>query len=348
MRSVTVATIASPLQAMSLVEAVIAGAVEQPDTVIVDGPRLQIDAVLALADPRLRRAAAGRFSRRQHLALLRTAREIVLGDPFSRMAHVVVLSRTRGRIVVLEDGAAVLGAWRTLSTDGAALVRAHGRRRVPRQLGRLATRRLRQLADRSEVALVAGLPMSAEIADRLQARSFDVIHHDFEWCRTVPLPADQRLPTAVGTAHVVLGSALAADGHLDRKCYRDWLTTHLGPGTMFLPHRRDQAGEIELARQCGAKIVQSDRLTAELLLRDVEGELVIDSFPMTAALTIPAIRREAPTTLRLTRLPARCWEPTTPASMIALIDEIAELAGSADQARKTGHRSPSTSTVVVT
>jgi hypothetical protein len=34
--------------------------------------------------------------------------------------------------------------------------------------------------------------------------------------------------------------------------------------------------------------------------------------------------------------------------MIALIDEIAELAGSADQARKTGHRSPSTSTVVVT
>ncbi|MDQ3738528.1 MAG: hypothetical protein M3337_05095, partial [Actinomycetota bacterium] len=188
------ATIASPFQAMSLMEAVTAGAVRPPDTVVAQGPRHQINAVLALADPALGWAATVRRSRRQHLELLSGAREIVLGDPFSSIAQLAMLARSRGRIVILEDGAAVLGAWRTLSTDGAILGRAHGRGQVARQLSRLATRQLRRLAERAEVTLVAGLPMSTEIADRLQARSFDVVPHRFGWSSTVALPTDERMP----------------------------------------------------------------------------------------------------------------------------------------------------------
>lgn len=346
MRSVTVASIASPFQAMSLMEAVTAGAVRHPDIVIAHGPLQQIHAVLALADPALGRAATVRRPRRQHLELLSRADEIVLGDPFSRIAQMAMLARIRGRIVILEDGAAVLGAWRTLSTDGAALGRAHSRRQLAGALSRLATRRLRRLADNADVTLVAGLPMPAEIAERLQARSFGVIPHDFGWSSTVTLPTDERLPATGGGRHVVLGSALAADGHLGLRHYRDWLAEKVVPGTVFLPHRRDQPAEIELANRCGALIVPPHHLTAELLLRDVDGELVVDSFPMTAALTITAVRRTSPTTMRVTRLPTGWWSPHSPSSMLDLVNEIADLAVPVNGPTETATGASSTSTVV--
>lgn len=327
MGAARVATIASPLQAMSLQEAVTAGVIEAPDVILIRGPRPQIDGILALADRRLRHAAAPPLSTPSHLRLLQGANEIVVGDPFSTMAHLALLGDRAERVVILEDGAAVIGARRALSSAHPSLVRTHGRSRVRQELGRRATQRLRRLAERSDATLVGGLPMSHEIEHGLKAHSFAVVRHDFAWTRHVPIPPDAAVELVGQADRIVLGSALAADGHLDRRFYRQWLERQLTAGRVaFLPHRRDEPWTRHLARELGALAVSSNHLTAELLLRDVEHELDIESFPMTAVLTLPLVRGQRPTAVRLTRLPARLWTPQTPASMIALVDDIAEVA----------------------
>lgn len=320
------ATIASPLQAMSLQEAVTAQVIEVPDVIIVRGPRRQIDGIFALAEPWLRDAVAPPQSRRAQLRLLRAANEVVIGDPFSKLAHLALLVGGTGRVVILEDGAAVLGARQTLASKHSSLVRAHDRDWVARQLGDRATQRLRWLAERSSVSLVGGLPMTHEIERDLKAQSFAVVRHDFTWTRRVQLPRDPAVEIIGRAERIVLGSALAADGHVDRRFYRQWIEDHLNDGrAAFLPHRRDEPWTHRLAHELGALAVSSNHLTAELLLRDVEHELEIESFPMTAVLTLPLVRRHRPTRVRLTRLPARRWTPQTPASMISLVDEIADL-----------------------
>ena len=321
-----VATIASPLQAMSLQEAVTAGAIDPPDVVVVQGPREAVAAIFELADATLGNAVVERPSVRWHLDLLRRAPEIIIGDPFSRLAHLALLVRRRGRVVVLEDGAAVLRAWRACAS-GTALVRAHERRFAASSLGRLAASRLRWLAEHADVLLVGGLPASADVAAALEARSITVIRHDFSWARSVSLPASEISQAIAASGRVVLGSALCVDGHIRRSTYERWLRQHLDSDRpVFLPHRRDERWTLQLAGELGARVSPSGHLCAELLLRDPSDELVIDGFPMTAALTVPLVRAERPTRLRLARPTGRDWTAGTPARMIDLVGEIADLA----------------------
>lgn len=321
-----VATIESPLQAVALLEAVTVGAIRRPEVLLVRGARPAIDRVLALGDPAIRDAAVTRPSRSMVGALAR-AREVVVGDVFSGLAQSAFGARRGGRVVLLEDGAAAIRAWRILGLGSAPLARAHSRGAIARVVGHVATRRLRRLARNAEVSVVAGLPMGEETAAGLSAAGFDVVRHDFAWARSIRVEPDPITEAVSRALHVVLGSALAADGHVERAFYEKWLGGCFENGpVVFLPHRRDEPWTLQLARERGA-VVGEPMLPAELTLRDVAGELVLESLPMTAVLSVPIVRAARPTVVRTARVPRESWMPSTPAAMVELADDIAALAG---------------------
>jgi hypothetical protein len=321
----SVATIESPLQAVALLEAVAVGAIRRPDVLFVRGPRPAIDRVLALGDPALRDATVTCPSRSIASALAR-AREVVVGDVFSGLTQSALGARRGGRVVLLEDGAAAIRAWRILGQRAGPLTRAHGGGVLARAVGHVAARRLRSLARHSQVSVVAGLPMGASTAAALTAAGFDVVRHDFPWTRSVRLEADPVTAAVTGTPSVVLGSALAADGHVEHAFYEQWLAGCLERGpVVFLPHRRDAPRTSQLARERGA-VVGAPALPAELTLRDVVGELVVESLPMTAVLSVPIVRAARPTVVHTTRVPPDAWTPSTPAAMVELAEDIAALA----------------------
>jgi len=328
MTATGVATVASPLQAMSLQEAVTAGVTAPPQTIIVHGAQADVMTTLQLTDPALRAAAdrgRGVRSRQARLAMLLRANEIVLGDPFSQLAHLALAGRHR-RIVLLEDGASALHAWRVLASEG-ALARVHERRRTAAMLGTVAAIRLSRAARRTEVVVVGGLPVSSELSEALERRSIRHIRHDFAWARSVELPETAGEHALAGATRIVLGSALCVDGHIRRDVYEKWLRDRLGgEGDVFVPHRRDATWALQLATDLGAHVCPSGHPCAELMLRDTPDDLVIHCFPMTAALTVPIVRSPRPTRFDVTHLVGGDWTPAAPARIVALINEIDAIA----------------------
>jgi hypothetical protein len=323
-----VAVVESPFQALALQEAVAAGAIEPPDDVVVRGALGRGAPVLDVLDRGIREAVVTR-SNRETFASMRRAEQLIVGDVFSTLAQLAVSARRRGRVVLLEDGASALRAWPTLAAGRRPLVRAHSRRAVSRGVATLATAHVRHLARRADVTVVTGLPLDDSVEQGLERRSFHVVRHGFAWSQAVDLAPDPVTSAVAGAPYVVLGSALAADGHVGRDFYEDWLRASFGGRSVFLPHRRDEPWSTELAARCGATVGRHV-LPVELIVRDVDAELVVHSLPTTAVLTIPLVRGARPTVVHTAAPPRQAWSAHTPSAMVELVEQIAAVSRAAD------------------
>ncbi|MEV5121656.1 hypothetical protein AB0K49_02425 [Streptomyces decoyicus] len=220
--------------------------------------------------------------------LLRRARRIVIGDPFSRYVQ-LLLTLTRARdLVVVDDGTATMEFISQLA-HGERLVRWHrnGSGRGARDLvfapfSATARRRLTPEPEggRRTVGLFSSMPVEAP-------PGVEVTTNDFAWTRgRFGPPRLTRAADIVGTSLVETGVVdadryLAAVGTLAR--------TH--GATRYFAHRKESAEKLRrLVAETGLEIVRPD-LPLELIARRGPIGRLIVSFPSTVVHTLPLALR---------------------------------------------------------
>jgi len=214
--------------------------------------------------------------------LLRRARRIVMGDPFSRYVQ-LLLTITKARdLVVVDDGTATMEFVSQLAR-GERLVRWHrrGGRPGPRDLlfapvSSSARRRLTPSARRS-VEIFSSMPIE-EIPDGVT-----VTANDFTWTRARFGP-----PRLTKGADLV-GTSLVETGVVDPDRYLEAVKTlaRAHNATRYFAHRRESAEKLHrLAAETGLEIVRPD-LPLELIARRGPIGRTILSFPSTVVHTLP-------------------------------------------------------------
>nr|WP_206341313.1 hypothetical protein [Streptomyces ureilyticus] len=214
--------------------------------------------------------------------LLRRAKRIVMGDPFSRYVQ-LLLTITRARdLVVVDDGTATMEFVAQLAR-GERLVRWHrrGGRRGPRDLvfGPVSASARRRLTPGSgrRVEVFSSMPIN-ETPDGVH-----VTANDFSWTRARFGP-----PRLTKGADLV-GTSLVETGVVDPDRYLDavkGLTKTYG-ATRYFAHRRESTDKLHrLAVETGLEIVRPD-LPLELIARRGPIGRTILSFPSTVVHTLP-------------------------------------------------------------
>lgn len=214
--------------------------------------------------------------------LLRRARRIVMGDPFSRYVQLLLTITKARELVVVDDGTATMEFVSQLAR-GERLVRWHrrGGRPGPRDLlfapvSSSARRRLTPSARRS-VEIFSSMPIE-EIPDGVT-----VTANDFTWTRARFGP-----PRLTKGADLV-GTSLVETGVVDPDRYLEAVRTlaRAHNATRYFAHRRESAEKLHrLAAETGLEIVRPD-LPLELIARRGPIGRTILSFPSTVVHTLP-------------------------------------------------------------
>ncbi|GAB2994916.1 hypothetical protein GCM10023080_071580 [Streptomyces pseudoechinosporeus] len=214
--------------------------------------------------------------------LLRRAKRIVMGDPFSRYVQ-LLLTITRARdLVVVDDGTATMEFVSQLAR-GERLVRWHrrGGRPGPRDLvfapvSASARRRLTPGSGR-RVEVFSSMPITET------PEGVHVTANDFAWTRARFGP-----PRLTKGADLV-GTSLVETGVVDPDRYLEAvknLTKTYG-ATRYFAHRRESTDKLHrLAVETGLEIVRPD-LPLELIARRGPIGRTILSFPSTVVHTLP-------------------------------------------------------------
>ncbi|MFJ9540486.1 hypothetical protein ACIRPX_24875 [Streptomyces sp. NPDC101225] len=214
--------------------------------------------------------------------LLRRARRVVMGDPFSRYVQ-LLLTITRARdLVVVDDGTATMEFVAQLAR-GERLVRWHrkGGRPGARDLifapvSSSARRRLTP-GGRRTVEVFSSMPVDEKPA------GVTVTANDFAWTRArFGPPRITRGADMVGTSLVETG---VVDGDHYLEAVRTLAKAH--GATRYFAHRRESTDKLHrLAAETGLEIVRPD-LPLELIARRGPVGRTILSFPSTVVHTLP-------------------------------------------------------------
>ncbi|MFF3329233.1 hypothetical protein ACFYWX_06655 [Streptomyces sp. NPDC002888] len=215
-------------------------------------------------------------------SLLRRARRVVMGDPFSRYVQ-LLLTITRAReLVVVDDGTATMEFVGQLSR-GERLVRWHrkGSRPGPRDLlfapvSSSARRRLTPGGGRS-VEVFSSMPIEET------PRGVTLTANDFAWTRA------RFGPPRITKGADMVGTSLVETGVVDGDRYLEAVKALAGAhgATRYFAHRRESAEKLHrLAAETGLEIVRPD-LPLELIARRGPIGRTILSFPSTVVHTLP-------------------------------------------------------------
>ncbi|MFJ8020942.1 hypothetical protein [Streptomyces sp. NPDC096311] len=214
--------------------------------------------------------------------LLRRARRIVMGDPFSRYVQLLLTITRAPDLVVVDDGTATMEFVAQLAR-GERLVRWHrkGGRPGPRDLlfapvSSSARRRLTP-SERRTVEVFSSMPIDeTPIGVRVTA-------NDFSWTRArFGPPRLTKGADLVGTSLVETG---VVDGDRYLQAVRTLAKSH--GATRYFAHRRESAEKLHrLAAETGLEIVRPD-LPLELIARRGPIGRTILSFPSTVVHTLP-------------------------------------------------------------
>ncbi|GGN40891.1 hypothetical protein ACFXN2_16415 [Streptomyces kronopolitis] len=220
--------------------------------------------------------------------LLRRARRVVIGDPFSRYVQ-LLLTLTRARdLVVVDDGTATMEFISQLA-HGERLVRWHrnGSGRGARDLAfapfsATARRRLTPEPEggRRTVGLFSSMPVEVP-------PGVHVTTNDFAWTR------GRFGPPRLTRAADIVGTSLVETGVVDTDRYLAAVAalarTH--GATRYFAHRKESTEKLHrLSAETGLEIVRPD-LPLELIARRGPIGRLIVSFPSTVVHTLPLALR---------------------------------------------------------
>ncbi|MEU0589256.1 hypothetical protein [Streptomyces sp. NPDC006132] len=214
--------------------------------------------------------------------LLRRARRVVLGDPFSRYVQ-LLLTITRARdLVVVDDGTATMEFVGQLAR-GERLVRWHrkGGRPGPRDLifapvSSSARRRLTPGGKR-RVEIFSSMPM-AETPEGVAVSA-----NTFAWTR------ERFGPPRITKGADMVGTSLVETGVVDDDRYLEAVSAlaRAYGATRYFAHRRESTDKLHrLAVETGLEIVRPE-LPLELIARRGPIGRTILSFPSTVVHTLP-------------------------------------------------------------
>ncbi|WP_030233267.1 hypothetical protein, partial [Streptomyces sp. NRRL S-455] len=214
--------------------------------------------------------------------LLRRARRVVLGDPFSRYVQ-LLLTITRARdLVVVDDGTATMEFVGQLAR-GERLVRWHrkGGRPGPRDLifapvSSSARRRLTPGGKR-RVEIFSSMPM------RETPEGVTVSANAFAWTRA------RFGPPRITKGADMVGTSLVETGVVDDDHYLEAVRALAAAhgATRYFAHRRESPDKLRrLAAETGLEIVRPE-LPLELIARRGPVGSTILSFPSTVVHTLP-------------------------------------------------------------
>ncbi|WP_238432093.1 hypothetical protein [Streptomyces cavernae] len=214
--------------------------------------------------------------------LLRRARRIVMGDPFSRYVQ-LLLTITRAReLVVVDDGTATMEFVSQLAR-GERLVRWHRRGGRPGARDLLfapvsaSARRRLTPSERRSVEVFSSMPIEET------PEGVTVTANDFAWTRARFGP-----PRLTKGADLV-GTSLVETGVVDPDRYLEAVMSlaRAHNATRYFAHRRESAEKLHrLAVETGLEIVRPD-LPLELIARRGPIGRTILSFPSTVVHTLP-------------------------------------------------------------
>ncbi|MCX5050612.1 MULTISPECIES: hypothetical protein [unclassified Streptomyces] len=214
--------------------------------------------------------------------LLRRARRVVMGDPFSRYVQ-LLLTITKARdLVVVDDGTATMEFVAQLAR-GERLVRWHrkGGRPGPRDLifapvSSSARRRLTPSGKR-QVEIFSSMPMEEKPA------GVTLTANAFAWTRA------RFGPPRITKGADMVGTSLVETGVVDGDRYLEAVRTlaKAHGATRYFAHRRESTDKLHrLAAETGLEIVRPD-LPLELIARRGPVGRTILSFPSTVVHTLP-------------------------------------------------------------
>ncbi|WP_327431190.1 hypothetical protein [Streptomyces sp. NBC_01236] len=214
--------------------------------------------------------------------LLRKARRIVMGDPFSRYVQLLLTITKAQDLVVVDDGTATMEFVAQLAR-GERLVRWHRRGGRPgardvlfAPVSASARRRLTPTGRRS-VEVFSSMPIdSAPDGVRITA-------NDFSWTRS------RFGPPRITKGADLVGTSLVETGVVDPDRYlaavKSLARAH--GATRYFAHRRESTDKLHrLAAETGLEIVRPD-LPLELIARRGPIGRTILSFPSTVVHTLP-------------------------------------------------------------
>ncbi|WP_393079083.1 hypothetical protein [Streptomyces sp. LN704] len=214
--------------------------------------------------------------------LLRRARRIVMGDPFSRYVQ-LLLTITKARdLVVVDDGTATMEFVAQLAR-GERLVRWHRRGGRPgardvlfAPISSSARRRLTPSEGR-RVEVFSSMPIDSA------PDGVTITANDFSWTRA------RFGPPRITKGADLVGTSLVETGVVDPDRYleavRSLARTH--GATRYFAHRRESTDKLHrLAVETGLEIVRPD-LPLELIARRGPIGRTILSFPSTVVHTLP-------------------------------------------------------------
>ncbi|MEU9189978.1 hypothetical protein AB0D14_36675 [Streptomyces sp. NPDC048484] len=214
--------------------------------------------------------------------LLRRARRIVMGDPFSRYVQ-LLLTITRARdLVVVDDGTATMEFVSQLAR-GERLVRWH------RRGGRLGARDLlfAPVSARARRRLTPGTGRRVEVFSSMPITEtpdgVDITANDFAWTRA------RFGPPRITKGADLVGTSLVETGVVDPDRYLEAVKGLVGTygATRYFAHRRESPEKLHrLAVETGLEIVRPD-LPLELIARRGPIGRTILSFPSTVVHTLP-------------------------------------------------------------
>ncbi|WP_330173962.1 hypothetical protein OG875_10510 [Streptomyces sp. NBC_01498] len=290
-----IAFVESPVQLLNVLEWARASATGAELTVVVLSPtdpmsrgqlrrmaELARDAGFTVRWQEARGGAGAPLRTVRELApLLRGARRIVIGDPFSRYVQLLLTLVSGKELTVVDDGTATMEFIAQL-VHGEPLVRWHrrGGRRGPRELvlapvSAVARRRLTPSRTRG-VEVFTSMPVEA-------VPGITVTPNTFEWTKATFGPpriakgADMVGTSLVETGVVDLEQYVTAVGSLAR--------TH--GAKRYFAHRRESVEKLHrLATETGLEIVRPD-LPLELIARRGPIGSTVLSFPSTVVHTLP-------------------------------------------------------------
>ncbi|MFF4210484.1 hypothetical protein ACFYZE_14235 [Streptomyces sp. NPDC001796] len=214
--------------------------------------------------------------------LLRRARRVVMGDPFSRYVQLLLTITGARELVVVDDGTATMEFVAQLAR-GERLVRWHrkGGRRGPRDLlfapvSSSARRRLTP-GTRRTVDVFSSMPIEEAPA------GVTITPNDFAWTRArFGPPRLTKGADLVGTSLVETG---VVDGERYLEAVRSLAAAH--GATRYFAHRRESPEKLhKLAVETGLEVVRPD-LPLELIARRGPVGRTILSFPSTVVHTLP-------------------------------------------------------------
>jgi len=214
--------------------------------------------------------------------MLRRARRVVMGDPFSRYVQLLLTITRAPELVVVDDGTATMEFVGQLAR-GERLVRWHrkGGRPGPRDLvfapvSSSARRRLTPSGSR-RVEVFSAMPIEDAPKD------VHLTENTFAWTR------GRFGPPSVTKGADMVGTSLVETGVVDEERYLDAVRQLAGTHgvTRYFAHRRESTEKLHrLQTESGLEIVRPE-LPLELIARRGPIGATILSFPSTVVHTLP-------------------------------------------------------------